>query len=440
MDHTVLSWGRSHKYDHSCEHLERFTPIEQHSFIQNQDTQITFHGKGRSYGDVCLNEGKRLILTAGKDNLISFDRSSGRLNAYSGITLAQLHQITIPAGWVVRVSPGTKFVTLGGAVANDVHGKNHHLEGSFGSCVRSLILVRSNGERMKCSRSENSDMFALTLSGLGLTGYIESVELQLKQIRSSHMEVENIPYDRLETFYELSAESVDWPYTVAWLDCFSPPKKLGRGIFTRARFCTEGALVAAESSKKLTMPIDLPSFALNRVSISAFNLLYRNRPGATYKGTQLYDPFFYPLDTIHNWNRMYGRQGFFQHQSIIPMESRVEGITALLNAIRKKGQGSFLAVLKVHGSEKSPGLNSFPFEGVSLALDFVNRGKKTISFLHKLDDIVLSYGGRMYPAKDALMKPETYQTGYPNWKRLEEARDPSISSSFWRRVTNNKDQ
>lgn len=430
----VLSWGRAQRYDQTVVSLGRFET----AFDGNRplDGPVTFRGMGRSYGDVALNENGTLVQATGPDSVIAFDRETGILRARSGLTLADLHRITIPAGWIVAVTPGTKFVTLGGAVANDVHGKNHHTAGSFGAHVTALMLARSNGERLLCSPSDNADMFALTISGLGLTGYIEWVELQLKRITSSNLHVENRPYADLDEFFALSEESADWPYTVAWVDCFSPEAALGRGVFSRARYVEHGPLNVKPADKAIKWPLEMPSFLLNRMSISAFNWLYRHRPAATFKGQQDYDPFFYPLDGILDWNKLYGHKGFFQHQSIIPMENGKAGVRELLEAIRREGQGSFLAVLKVHGKELSPGLNTFPYEGVSLALDFANRGRKTVDFLHRLDAIVFAHGGRMYPAKDALMTGETYRKTYPNWEALENARDPMISSSFWRRVTN----
>ncbi|MEP1144737.1 MAG: FAD-binding oxidoreductase [Henriciella sp.] len=433
MEQSKLSWGRSHRFTHASQKLNRLEEFS--SSCLHGDSSVCFFGNGRSYGDVCLNDEGRLIETNEFDCSISFDRQRGILRAFSGMSIAKINQLTIPAGWLIQVTPGTKHVTLGGAVANDVHGKNHHLAGSFGTSVLSLMLIRSDGERLLCSRDENSQMFALTLSGLGLTGFVEWVEIQLKKIESSLMHVENIPYNSLSDFFALSEDSAEWPYTAAWVDCFSRSSRLGRGIFSRARHETQGGFDVADASSKLTFPFEAPSYSLNKISISAFNWLYRHRPAARFQGVQSYESVFYPLDGIQDWNKIYGKRGFFQHQSIIPMESGELGIQRLLRAIDQNGDGSFLAVLKTHRQETSPGLNTFPLEGVSLALDFVNRGPSTVKFLRELDDIVLSHGGRMYPAKDATMTPQTYQQSYPNWQKLEAIRDPQISSSFWRRVT-----
>lgn len=433
MAQPVLSWGRVFRYLHNVSHIDRLGGASTTLF--EKDAITLFHGMGRSYGDVALNADGALKITRAADNIIAFDRETGRIRAQSGTTLAQLNEITVPSGWITPVSPGTKFVTLGGAVANDVHGKNHHQVGSFGAHVCGLKLKRSDGEILVCSPDENTDLFHATISGLGLTGYIEWVDLQLKKIESSNLEVENYRYRHIDEFFDWNDKSADWPYTAAWIDCFASKANVGAGIFTRARFSDDGVLVSNSRSNGRKFPFELPTILLNKYTISTFNWAYKRRPGGQFKGLQNYQGFFYPLDTIEGWNKLYGRNGFYQHQSIIPNEHGREGVMALLDAIRASGQGSFLAVLKRHGPERSPGLNTFPLDGVSLALDFANRGEKTLSLLHRLDEIALKYGGRMYPAKDGSMTAETYQASYPNWKTLEKFRDPKINSSFWKRVT-----
>ena len=396
----------------------------------------TFFAQGRSYGDVALNDGGTLIKTGNLNRLISADWEKGIVRAESGLTLDALLRVCVPKGWFLPVTPGTKFVSLGGAVANDVHGKNHHISGSFGAHVKRLGLSRSDGEAFILSPRKNKDLFKLTISGLGLTGFIEWVELQLIPIKSASMTVENIPFNSLDEFFAHSDDSKNWPYTVAWVDCLASGQELGRGIFSRGRHSeVPGALAAHDASTKLTWPADAPNWFLNKVSISTFNRLYRARPGARFQGEQHYDPFFYPLDGIKNWNKMYGKQGFFQHQSIIPKDEAHNGVRALLEVIERSGQGSFLAVMKNHGRETSPGLNSFCLEGTSLALDFANHGAKTLSLLSELEAISLKHGGRLYPAKDGTMSAAGYQQGYPNWRALEDARDPILDSAFWQRVT-----
>lgn len=430
----VLSWGRVHRFDQQELVLRSGAvagPLRQ---AFDGKAPVIAHGLGRSYGDVALNEGGTVLLTPHLDEFILADWTTGVVRASAGLANEELLRVAVPKGWFLPVTPGTKFVTLGGAVANDVHGKNHHHAGSFGTYVRRIGLFRSDRGEIECSREENSDLFALTIGGLGLTGVILWVEFQLAPITSAFLDVENLPCQSLDDFFRLSHESRDWPYTVMWVDCLAKGDGLGRGIFSRGRPLADGRL-NAHSRKQIVWPVTMPGWVLNRLSISAFNLAYLHRPGALQSGAQHYDPFFYPLDRILGWNKLYGARGFFQHQSIIPMRSGAQGVRTLLKRIEKSGQGSFLAVLKVHGPETSPGVMSFCMEGVSLALDFANNGAPTRALLGDLDAIVSEHGGRLYPAKDGHMSSGFFQSSYPMWTQLEASRDPKISSSFWRRVT-----
>ena len=432
----VLSWGRVQRFEHDVRRLRSGREVSQIEEAFAADTSVLAHGLGRSYGDVALNDGGALLLTPALDQMLSADWETGLVRVSAGLSSEELLRICVPKGWFLPVTPGTKFVTMGGAVANDVHGKNHHKKGSFGAHVTRLGLMRSDQGYLELSLEDNPDLFALTVGGLGLTGIILWVELQLAPIQSAYLDVENLTCHSLSDFFRLSTESEGWDYTVMWVDCFATGDELGRGIFSRGRPRTDGQL-DVHSSKSVKWPMPAPGFALNRFSISAFNALYRARPGARYKGVQHYDPFFYPLDKVLDWNLLYGSRGFFQHQSILPPETGETGVRELLERIAASGQGSFLAVLKVHGPETSPGVMSFCREGVSLALDFANKGPSTLRLLSDLDAIVEAHNGRVYPAKDSRMSAEFYQTSYPDWARLEAARDPKISSSFWRRVTGN---
>lgn len=430
----VESWGRVLRYD--CEVAQPTRPRISIDDLGAGSRGIIAHGLGRSYGDVALNDGGRVLCTEAHDRVLSFDRTNGVIRAQAGLSLGELLRITVPRGWFLPVTPGSKYVTLGGAVANDVHGKNHHQVGSFGSFVERIGLVRSDEGRMALSPKSNSSLFELTIGGLGLTGFIEWVEIKLTPIVSPLMDVENIPFDDLDGFFALSADSAEWPYAVAWVDCFAPSSERGRGIFTRGRHSNRPRkLVAHAPEPRRTWPVETPSWLLNKATIKLFNALYKRRPGATFCGEQHYDSFFYPLDGIAHWNRMYGPRGFFQHQSIIPKDAARVAVAEQLQAIERAGQGSFLAVLKTYGKETSPGRLSFGREGVSLALDFANKGAPTQRLLRRLDEIAVAAGGRMYPAKDAHMLPATFQVGYPAWEDLEAVRDPAIMSSFWRRVT-----
>jgi L-gulonolactone oxidase len=391
-------------------------------------------GAARSYGDVCLNRDGMLVCTTALDRMIAADWSTGVVRAEAGLTFDALLRITVPKGWFVPVTPGTTFVTLGGAVANDVHGKNHESAGTIGCHVRRMALARSTGEVLELSERDNAGLFRATIGGLGLTGVILWVELALKRISSSDIDVETLNIVNLEQFFRLSEDSNDWEHTVAWVDCLAKGRGLGRGLFMRGRHSPRGALRLHHDSR-FTVPLDAPSWLLNSATVRLFNLAYRQRPWTTGRHTVHYDPFFYPLDSVLGWNRLYGRRGFFQHQSVVPSEVAVGAIRRLLTLTGEYQQGSFLAVLKLFGPRKSPGLLSFPMRGATLSLDLPNRGESTHKLLQAMTDVVMDAGGRVYPAKDATMSGEAFRLGYPNWAQLEARRDPKIMSDFWRRVT-----
>jgi FAD/FMN-containing dehydrogenase len=392
-------------------------------------------GLRRSYGDSGLNPEGAVLLTAALDRIIAFDPATRLLRAEAGLSLAALLAWFVPRGFFLPVTPGTRHVTLGGAVANDVHGKNHHGAGTFGRWVRALGLLRSDGTALELRAGD--PLFAATLGGLGLTGLITWVELELLPIASSVMEVEDEVFEDLEGFFRLVEASAGWNYTVAWVDCLAKGASLGRGIFSRGRHAAAGGLSALEPPKLLRMPMDAPGFALNRLTLGAFNALYlamgRRRSGRPRQVPYL--PFFYPLDGIAAWNRLYGKRGFFQYQSVVPPAAQREATRAMLGAIAEAGEGSFLAVLKTFGPLPSPGLLSFPMEGTTLALDFAHRGAPTLALLARLDAIVREAGGRLYPAKDGRMPAAMFQAGYPAWEGFQEHMDPHFSSAFWRRVS-----
>jgi L-gulonolactone oxidase len=394
------------------------------------------HGLGRSYGDVGLNSGGTLIRTARLDRVIAADWSTGVFRAEAGMSLDALLQLSVPRGWFVPVTPGTKFVTLGGAVANDVHGKNHEGAGTFGCHVRALGLLRSDGAEHELGPDRGDPpLWAATIGGLGLTGLILWVELQLTPIRSAFFDAEVLRLKGLDDFFRASEESRDWPYTVAWVDCLAKGAGLGRGLYTRGRFSDEGGLLLHKQKRALKVPLDAPAALLSSPTVRLFNLAYGGRPGVEGSRRIHYDPFLYPLDGIHDWNRLYGRPGFFQHQSVIPMAQAPDALRKLLELTSSRNQGSFLVVLKLFGAKKSPGILSFPTEGATFALDLPNRGEPTRKLLDAMTDVVMEAGGRLYPAKDATMSAETFQAGYPRWREVEAQRDSNFTSDFWRRVT-----
>lgn len=433
-DHGVLAWGRVHRGRHLvADPVSRagVSAAVRETAVAGGSTLA--HGLGRSYGDSGLNLGGGLVRTVALDRLIAFDRETGIVRAEAGVSIDALLRVCVPAGWFVPVTPGTKFVTLGGAVANDVHGKNHHLAGTFGGHVTRMGLWRGDRGEIACAPDENGDLFALTIGGLGLTGVITWVELRLERIASALLAVENLPFDDLDGFFALSAESAGWPFTVAWVDTLARGAGLGRGIFSRGRWAETGGL-EAHSRGGPRMPMDAPSGLLNSLTVGAFNRLYRARPGARFRGRQHYDPFFYPLDKLRDWNRMYGSAGFYQWQCAVPTETMQPVTRTLLELISASGEASFLAVLKTFGDVPSPGVLSFPMPGATLALDFPNRGSSTLALLARLDRVVAEAGGRLYPAKDGRLPPAMFRAGFPRWEELEAARDPVLMSSFWRRM------
>ncbi len=398
------------------------------------DSYLGF-GKGRSYGDSCLNPGAGLIDFHRLNRLQAADWETGVIRAEAGLTLDALLRVAVPKGWFLPVTPGTKFVTLAGAVANDVHGKDHHVSGSFGQHLRALGLLRSDQpEVLTLTPDENTELFDHTIGGLGLSGLITWVELQLKPIKSAYLDVEDLPFDDLDGYFALAEESQGYDYTVSWLDCTSTGSHAGRGIFSRANFSDTGVLEPHKTAGGPSVPITMPGFFLNKWSVSAFNNLYFWRHGRGRKVQKHYNSFFYPLDAIGDWNRMYGRDGMYQFQCVIPHEQARAGIAALLHRIRQSGAASFLTVLKTFGDNVSRGTLSFPTPGVTLALDFANKGAKTLALFAELDDITDAHGGRHYTAKDGRIPGALFRRQYPGWRDIEAARDPKIMSAFWARV------
>ena len=428
----IESWGRISRVPHTVQ-APAFLADARSALAECSRSTLAL-GAARSYGDVCLNRDGELIRMTALDRMIAADWSTGIIRAEAGLSLDALLRIAVPRGFFLPVTPGTKFVTLGGSIANDVHGKNHEHAGTFGCHVRRLGLARSSGEVLELSPRDNAELFVATIGGLGLTGLILWVELALKPISSTAIEVETLAITDLDHFFRLAGESGDWEHTVAWIDCLARGKDLGRGLFMRGRHQAGGAL-KPHGEARLSVPIDAPSWLLNATTVRLFNLGYRHRPWAMGRRIWHYDPFFYPLDSLLGWNRLYGRRGFFQHQSVVPTGSAVGAMQRLLTLTGDYRQGSFLIVLKLFGRVRSPGLLSFPTEGATLAVDLPNRGDSTRKLLQAMTDAALDAGGRIYPAKDATMSAEAFRLGYPRWTKLEVLRDPRIMSDLWRRLT-----
>jgi FAD/FMN-containing dehydrogenase len=327
---------------------------------------------------------------------------------------------------------------LGGAIANDIHGKNHHRAGTFGRHVKRLTLHRSDDRALELSPEENPSLFAATIGGLGLTGLISVVALQLVPIQTAFIDAELIPFTSLSEFMTLSGESeAGFEHTVSWIDCAAGKQHAGRGIFIRGNHSPgEPRERVPHQAPKLSVPVDFPEFCLNRHTVGAFNTLYYHRIGRSAKRVrQHYSPFFHPLDAVNGWSRIYGKRGFYQYQCVVPFDGGLEAMTEMLRRIADSGQASFLGVLKTFGDLPSPGLLSFPRPGITLALDFANRGESTLALFRELDAIVRSAHGAWYPAKDARMSPEDFRASYPALDRFLPHVDPAFTSDFWKRMT-----
>src|SRR6266478_8516636 len=431
------SWGRYPKVQHS--QVQSIYWRSELPDISRFEQPVLPYAYGRSYGDSCLNEGGISLDISHLRCFISFDENTGLLCCESGVSLAEILEVMVPRGWFLPVSPGTRFVSVGGAIANDIHGKNHHRAGTFGCHVTCFELLRSNGERLVCSPSQNSELFRATIGGLGLTGIILWAEFRLKPIVNPYIDMDHIRFASLDEFFEISAESdQDYEYTMSWVDLLIGGKNLCRGIFMRGNHNQSRALASTPMKKRLplALPFNLPSFVLNTLTVKTFNeLFYHAQLGKSIHKIVPYDPFFYPLDSIHEWNRMYGKRGFLQYQFVVPFEVAHDAMKEILARIRHSGEGSFLTVLKKFGDVQSPGMLSFPRPGLTLALDFAFGGKKTLQLLEDLDKIIRQSGGAVYPAKDARMSAESFQAFFPRWREFAQYVDPHFSSSFWRRVS-----
>lgn len=392
-------------------------------------------GLRRSYGDSNLNPDGRVIDMTALDRIIAFDPATGVMRAEAGLSLSQALQVLVPAGWFLPTTPGSRFVTLGGAVANDVHGKNHHAAGTFGASVTRLMLLRTDGSATEIAPGD--PLFHATVGGLGLTGVIAWVEFRATPIPSAYLDGEDAGFARVEDYFDIAAEKKDrFEHTMAWVDCSKGGSQLGRGILSSANWYPYGALDPHREQPRRVVPVEAPGFALNALTVRAFNSVrhelkaMRTGPYRTH-----YEPFLYPLDGIANWNRLYGAKGFYQYQCVLPPATARDGTADLMRAIARSGQGSPLAVLKDFGPNSAVGMLSFPMEGTTLALDFRNQGTRTLDLMADLDRIVLQAGGRLYPAKDGRISAEMFQAGFPKWQDFRAYIDPGLSSGFWRRVS-----
>lgn len=426
----MTSWGRLGQWQHDVRPLYERAGV---ATTLAEGLPGIAYGMGRSYGDICLNPGGVLWATGNLDRFIRFDEASGVLECEAGVLLRDIQKLFVPRGWMLPVTPGTQFVTVGGAVANDVHGKNQHASGSFGDHVQALTLVRTDGEEIECGPNLQPNWFSATVGGMGLTGIITRVTLRLRPVAGPLLAVESIPYDDLNEFFQLADESErEWDYTVSWIDCVC--RSAGRGIFLRAKHSNEES-PSGHPAGRFRLPLTPPVSLVNRLSLRPFNAAYfhLNKWRAGHSLTH-YQPFFYPLDRIGQWNRMYGPRGFYQYQCVVPPARRQDAVAEILAETTRSNSGSFLAVLKTFGQRQAPGMLSFPRHGVTLAMDFPNTGAATLALMNRLDAIVSDAGGRLYAAKDARMTKTLFESGYPKIEQFNSYRDTGISSALSRRL------
>lgn len=367
------------------------------------------YGNGKSYGDSAL--AKRFVPIKRRDRMISFDKNTGLLTCEAGVLLSDIIDTFLPHGWFLKVTPGTKLITLGGAIASDVHGKNHHLEGCFSDSVESFLLMVSDGEILYCSRTENQELFLATCGGMGLTGIILQASFYLKRIYSKNIHQTTIKTRNLQETFDAFEKYLNYPYSVAWIDCLAKHENLGRSLLMIGNFMDD-ADFDYQSKNATIVPFNLPSFVLNYYSVKTFNHLYYSRYKLSISQQIVdIDNFFYPLDAINNWNRIYGRKGFVQYQFILPKQNSYVGLEKILKIISKKNITSFLAVLKLYGPANKNYL-SFPLEGYSLALDFKLQ-PGLFELLDKLDQVVVENQGRIYLTKDVRVNRKVFEKGYP---------------------------
>lgn len=412
----AMGWGRYPKTTVELIQPADSQALQKQFTSQKKPTPCIARGCGRSYGDSALSG--QLVSSRFLDSFLSLDEETKTLRCGAGIALGDILKVCIPRGLFLPVLPGTKAVSVGGAIAADVHGKNHHLDGSFCKHVKSISIVLASGELVSCSEQENAELFRATCGGMGLTGVIVEASLSLDSIPSSYIDQRSLVANNLHECFEHIEDNADSKYSVAWLDCLATGDNLGRSVLYL------GEHAASKNRKTDTLyreraavgvPFSTPSLLLNKTTMSLFNAGYfgvqRRKKGSSTLGC---DNYFFPLDGISNWNRLYGSNGFLQYQFVIPSDGALEGITSVLKKVSEKGKGSFLTVLKKFG-EANENLLSFPKAGYTLTLDFKNE-PALFPLLEELDQIVLAHDGRLYLAKDARMSEDVFKASYPNWE------------------------
>lgn len=412
---------------------------------QPADTTWIARGLGRSYGDSAVNAHGGVMLSERLVGPFALDEQAGVLTCSASASLGEIVESVLPRGFFLEVTPGTRFVTVGGAIAADVHGKNHHRDGGFAGCLVDFDLLTPAGETLRCSRDENTDIFWATIGGMGLTGVILEARLRLRRVETAYIEVEYAKAADLDGTLELLFDTADcYTYSIAWIDCLAPRRRLGRSVLMQGDHAGVEDLAAAQRGRPLdvppkrrwSLPCGVPGVVLNRATIRVFNAMIYRRHKAGRRIVD-YDTFFYPLDHVLHWNRLYGRRGFVQYQVLLPYEMARTGLIRLLEGLSREGLVSFLAGIKTAGAA-SGGWLSFMSPGITIALD-IPWHRDLTARLQRLDELVLSLGGRLYLAKDATMQPETFAAMYPRLEAFRELKarlDPAgiLSSSQSRRL------
>ncbi len=429
----VTNWGNFPVVEKEIKSEDSIEKIK--DFVRNNN-EVIARGNGRCYGDASLSE--HIFSTKRLNKFISFDRLNGVIECESGVLLSEILEVIVPQGYFLYVTPGTKFISVGGAIASDVHGKNHHAEGCFSEYLETFSLLNENSEVITCSRTQNEDKFWATIGGMGLTGIILSAKFKLKNIETAYIRQESIKAENLDEIFKLFDESESWTYNVAWIDCLQTGKNIGRSIMMRGEHAFKHELPKKLHQNPLRLkqkfipkvPFYFPDFMLNKWSVKLFNYLYYSKQQKKeVKNFVDYETFFYPLDVVNDWNKIYGKKGFIQYQMVIPKEKGKAGMKKILETIAKSGNGSFLAVLKLFGKENPSAYNSFPLEGYTLALDFkVN--PKLAKLVSDLDEIVEEFGGRIYLTKDSMSKSSL--TNY-----LRNVQNPKFVSVQHKRILSN---
>ncbi len=411
----LTGWGMYPKIESEAFALESRHSLR--NYLKKVDSCITY-GNGRSYGDSALNA--HIITTTSHNCFLDFDELRGILHVECGVLLSDILEVIVPRGWFLKVTPGTKLITVGGAIASDVHGKNHHIEGCFSQSVLEFNMMLPSGKIITCSHTKNKKYFYATCGGMGLTGIILDAKIALKSISSGTIEQTTVKTANLKATFEAFERYKESPYSVAWIDCLAQGEALGRSLLMCGDFSEKGDLNSTQHTR-LNIPFTFPSWILNNISVKTFNAFYYNKISGNLATQQVsIDAFFYPLDALQNWNRIYGKAGFTQYQFILPKAQSYEGLHAILTAIAASGKGSFLAVLKLYGPANKNYL-SFPMEGYSLALDFkIEPG--LFELLDTLDTLVLQYGGRIYLSKDVRVSKEVFEQGYEQIDRFRALR------------------